>query len=72
MVSPTEWWVTGGNGTGTGDSEVYDVDSSDFAKNVSLPKFMSLHTLIAINETHSMMLGGEPASPDAYFFDGSP
>ena len=65
------WWVTGGhhNGSTLDTTELYNANTGAFASYVDLPKPMEAHNVVALNETHMVLLGGHSPTNDAYLFD---
>lgn len=59
------WWVTGGE---TISTELYDDTTRQFYSYVDLPKTMSYHNMVNINDTHTVILGGAYTSGDIFIF----
>ncbi len=72
MINETHWWVTGGWNTQKKwirSTEVYDSRSKQFQRYVDMPKGLSLHNLVKVNQTHFVILGGQVTPNQAYMFD---
>ena len=62
------WWVTGGSGGGA-TSEMYHASINRFLDDSYIPKQISFHNLINVNNTHTVMLGGSSLTDQTYIFD---
>ena len=63
------WWVTGGAYAGPNSKSTEVFDNDTFSKGPELPKIMSRHNLINVNNTHMVTLGGNRVSDEAFIFD---
>lgn len=65
------WWITGGSGlTGwLNTSEVLNKSNGQFVNYVDIPIDTQSHSLVNINSTHMVMVGGVLKSDQAYIFD---
>ena len=68
QMSPNEWWVSGRSRLQS--SEIYTVDSRTFSPYVDLPEARALHTIVQVNSTHFMLVGGDYTNK-AWMFDRS-
>lgn len=64
------WWVTGGelDDVKLKTTEIYN-SSSGFESSIDLPKRLEHHNLVNINETHTVLLGGDILSNNVYIID---
>ena len=66
------WWVTGGqNAVQTSDTaDVYSATANNFFIGPALPKPMTRHNLVNVNNTHMVILGGtdDEESFDLYIY----
>ena len=66
------WWITGGSPASTYNvesTELYDATTNEIQYYADLPIQNDLHSLVNVNDTHTVMLGGRVASRDVYVFD---
>jgi hypothetical protein len=65
QLSPTTWWMTGGESSGSVDlatTEVFTVGQGFSPVAWNLPEGMSQHSLVVVNETSVIMVGGWSAA----------
>ena len=63
MLSPDEWWISGGYHNGddivnhaTKSSEVFSAKTKAFRPFIKLPKDMAFHHMLALNSTHFVLV----------------
>lgn len=64
------WWITGGwMGDYLNSTEMFSDFSDQFAPYSPLPKDVSHHNLVNVNNTHMVLLGGYFLSNEVFIFN---
>lgn len=67
------WWVTGGSESYDYNlqqsTEIYDVLSNQFNSFTDIPYATDLHTLVNVNNTHTVLLSGREESSQVYMYN---
>ena len=73
FLSPGEWWITGGmdyvnhDGLDLASTEIQHMDGTNL-NFTHLPRPISIHVLISINITHTVLVGGGARADDGKLF----